>query len=107
MEIKNYPVMYSFTDLENKAHFQYFSFRSTLNTNSPALKGIFSGQKLLKVRYVLENAGESSYADAFNGYATFVTTKSTPFDPDSWTRTKDSSYKNGCLMWTHVHELGM
>ena len=94
-----------YTDLEGKQHFQYFSFRSTLNYNSPALSGIFSNKKSLKVKYILQNAGEASYADAFNGYSTFVSTKSTPFDPDSWTRTRDSSYANGCLTWSHVHDL--
>jgi len=95
-----------YTDLEQKQHFQSFSFRSSINYNSPAIKGLFSNLKSLKVKYVLQNAGKASYADAFNGYSTFVTTKSTPFDPDSWTRTSDSSYNNGMLTWSHVHGLG-
>ena len=66
---------------------------------------LYSNKKSLKVKYILENAGQASYADAFNGYTTFVTSKSTPFDPDSWTRAADTSYVNGCLTWTHVHEL--
>ena len=29
----------------------------------------------------------------------------TPFEPDAWTRSGDTSYQNGCLTWTHVHDL--
>jgi hypothetical protein len=57
------------------------------------------------VRYVVENAGEASYADAFRGYSTFVSSGSTPFDARSWTRTSDASYEDGRLTWTHVHRL--
>lgn len=34
-----------------------------------------------------------------------MTTQPTPFDPEAWSRTTDSSYDNGRLTWTHVHEL--
>jgi len=96
-----------FTTLENKRHFQYFSFRSTLNPNSPAASILLSGgeKKSVKVKYVLENAGEASYADAFEGYSTFVTTNVTPFDSDSWGRVEDAKYEGGRLSWTHVHAL--
>jgi murein tripeptide amidase MpaA len=58
----------------------------------------------IKVRYVIENAGNASFATAYHGYSTFVTTQSTPFLPDSWTRTCDTSVSNdGSLTWTHVH----
>jgi len=35
-----------------------------------------------------------------------VTGKPTPFDPDSWTRTEDTTYdeEKGELSWTHLHE---
>ena len=94
-----------YTELEKKQHFQYFSFRSSINLSSPSIKGIFSNKETIKVKYILQNAGEASYADAFNGYSTFVTTRATPFDPESWTRTNNCSYENGCLTWTHVHDL--
>mmetsp|Transcript_23992 Transcript_23992/g.45854 ORF Transcript_23992/g.45854 Transcript_23992/m.45854 type:complete len:376 (-) Transcript_23992:1111-2238(-) len=94
-----------FTSLENKRHSQYFSFRSTLNPESPAVRESLSGAKSVKVKYVLENAGEASYADAFEGYSTFVTTKATPFDSDSWGRVDDAKYEGGTLSWTHVHTL--
>jgi murein tripeptide amidase MpaA len=58
----------------------------------------------IKVRYVIENAGNASFAGAYHGYSTFVTTQSTPFLPESWTRTSDTSVSNdGSLTWTHVH----
>lgn len=94
-----------YTELEKKQHFQYFSFRSSINFSSPSIKGIFSNKEKIRVKYIIQNAGEASYADAFNGYSTFVTTKSTPFDPESWRRTNNCSYENGCLTWTHVHDL--
>jgi murein tripeptide amidase MpaA len=93
-----------FTDLEQKSHFQSFSFKSTLNLNSPAVRGIFSDKKSIKVKYIIDNAGEASYANAWNGASIFVSTKLTPFDPDSWYRTGDTKYENGCLSWTHVHD---
>ncbi|KAL7550332.1 hypothetical protein ACHAWF_013590 [Thalassiosira exigua] len=96
-----------YTHLEQKQHFQYFSFRSTINPTSPAVRGIFHGKKSLKVRYILVNAGEASYSDAFHSYVPFTTASSTPFDPDEWSRVEsDVEYANGCLTWTHVHPLG-
>ena len=59
----------------------------------------------MKVKYILENAGEASYANAFQGYSTFVTTKVTPFDSNSWGRVDDAKYEGGRLSWTHVHTL--
>lgn len=94
-----------FTDLENKSHFQSFSFRSCINFNSPAIRGIFSGKESIKVKYVVDNAHEASYAEAWNGASIFVTKKSTPYDAGSWHRTTDTTYEKGVLSWTHVHEL--
>ncbi|EJK60286.1 hypothetical protein THAOC_19382 [Thalassiosira oceanica] len=99
-----------FTELESKEHFQYFSFRSTLNRDAPAMKGLFQGKKSIKVKYILENAGktlidcEASYAHAFRGYSTFYT-QTSPFDPDSWRRKDDTAFDGGALTWTHVHDL--
>ena len=95
-----------YTDLEQKQHFQSFNFRATLNHNSKALKGIFGGLKSIKVKYILENAGEASYANAFKGYSTFVSTKANPYDSEAWERTSDCEYnENGQLIWTHVHSV--
>eukprot|EP00581_Thalassiosira_minuscula_P000873 CAMPEP_0183744004 /NCGR_PEP_ID=MMETSP0737-20130205/65510_1 /TAXON_ID=385413 /ORGANISM="Thalassiosira miniscula, Strain CCMP1093" /LENGTH=666 /DNA_ID=CAMNT_0025979639 /DNA_START=256 /DNA_END=2252 /DNA_ORIENTATION=- len=94
-----------FTQLEHKQHFQYFSFRSTLNPDSPAMRGLFHGKKSIKVKYVVDNAGYASYAAAFQGYSTFFTTRATPFDPDSWRRKDDTSVVGKSLTWTHTHEV--
>jgi len=94
-----------FTDLEQKSHSQSFSFRSSINFNSPAIRGIFNDKKSIKVKYIVDNAHEASYAEAWNGASIFVTKKSTPFDPDSWHRTSDTKYEKGFLSWTHVHDL--
>jgi len=95
-----------YTDLEQKQHFQSFNFRATLNHNSKALKGIFGGLKSIKVKYILENAGEASYAAAFKGYSTFVSTKANPYDSEAWERTSDCEFNdNGQLIWTHVHSV--
>ena len=92
-----------YTDLEQKQHFQSFNFRATLNQNSKALKGIFGGLKSIKVKYILENAGDASYAAAFKGYSTFVSTKANPYDSEAWERTSDCEFnENGQLIWTHV-----
>jgi len=94
-----------YTLLENKQHFQYFSFRAALNAHSPTMRGLFSGKKSIKVKYIVENAGEASYASAFEGYRTFVTEGVTPFDPDAWARVEDTRYEGGRLTWNHVHKL--
>lgn len=53
----------------------------------------------------MDNASDASYADAWHGASIFVTNKSNPYDADSWYRTSDTTYENGVLSWTHVHEL--
>lgn len=94
-----------FTQLEQKSHSQSFSFRSSINFNSPAIRGIFSDKKSIKVKYIIDNAREASYADAWNGASIFVTKKLTPFDPESWHRTSDTKFEKGVLSWTHVHDV--
>jgi hypothetical protein len=90
----------SYTHLESKTHFQYFSFRSTLHTSSPQLASLNKKHKI-RVQYILENAGQASYANAFKGYSTFYTTKS-PFD-DDWGRVGETMYdeEKGWLVWNH------
>lgn len=87
-------IVHRFTDLEQKQHFQSFSFRATSKSCNR------------RVKYIVSNAGRASYAPAWNGSAIFVTGKPTPFDPDSWTRTEDTIYdeEKGELSWTHSHE---
>lgn len=87
-----------FTTLEDKAHFQYFSFRSTVQTNH------LSDHLKMNIKYVLANAGESSYPVAWEGTTVFYST--TPFEPDSWRRILNTSYdeKTGQLSWTYDHD---
>ena len=55
------------------------------------------------MKYILENAGDASYAAAFKGYSTFVSTKANPYDSEAWERTSDCEFnENGQLIWTHV-----
>lgn len=87
-----------YTHLESKAHYQYFSFRSTLHLSSSQLASL--NKDTIRVQYILENAGKASYANAFKGYSTFFTTKS-PFD-DDWGRVETSyDEEKGCLIWNH------
>lgn len=79
------------TELEGKRHFQYFSFRSTLSgISTPAT-----------FRYVIENAGQASYAAAWDGFTTFAS--KTLSDPHSWERILDTAYdkESGQLTWTY------
>lgn len=88
-----------FTTLEDKAHFQYFSFRSTVQMDSNDLNEYTT--KTMK--YVLANAGESSYPAAWEGSTVFYS--KTPFEPDSWRRILNTSYdaSKGELSWTFDH----
>ena len=75
----------SYTELEEKHHFQYFAFRSTITTDKP-------------ISYVIENAGETSFPLAWTGSSAFVSRDI--HDPNSWTRALDTSYADGKLTWT-------
>lgn len=81
-----------YTELEKKSHFQYFCFRSTLS-------GV---AQPTNVKFIIANAGEASYAPAWEGFTTFASTMLNK--PESWTRKLDSSYdsKKGWLSWTHT-----
>jgi murein tripeptide amidase MpaA len=82
-----------YTELEEKSHFQYFSFRSTV-----------SGVKKegpVNVEYVVDNAGDASYAEAWDESTVFFS--SSLNDPDSWRRKVDTQYKEGKLAWNHEH----
>ena len=95
-----------YTELEKKSHLQYFSFRSTVQTthnNDAESESYIDGDddKGLSVTYEIINAGETSYANAWNGYTVFHS-KSLG-NPDSWRRNLSTSYKDGKLVWKHVH----
>jgi len=80
-----------FTELEKVHHSQYFSFRSSIQSD---------GENTVK--YVLANAGDASYPSAWEGSTTFYS--SNPSDPSSWKRKVDTSYdaSTGQLSWTHT-----
>lgn len=83
-----------YTELEKKRHFQSFYFRASV-------KGI---KAPTTVNFCVENAGDASYAKAWKGSTTFVT--STPSNPHSWTRKEDTEYDATCghLTWNHRYK---
>lgn len=83
-----------YTELEKVAHSQHFYFRSTVNGDVP-----------LSVKYVIQNAGQASYANAWHDYTTCFSKH--PSDPNSWRRQLDTTYEDGGqLSWTFEHESG-
>ena len=64
LHIKSDP----YTELEKTSHSQHFYFRSTVSTVD----------KPLTVKYVLENASETSYAKAWHGYTVFFSKTPSP-----------------------------
>jgi murein tripeptide amidase MpaA len=82
-----------YTEFEKKCHSQSFYFRSSIrDIDQPT-----------SVKYVLSNAGETSYPSAWEGSTTFFSTS--PSDPNSWLRKLDTTYdaSTGHLSWTHTH----
>jgi len=84
-----------YTELEKKSHLQYFSFRSSVQTDDE------SESEGLPITYEILNAGETSYANAWRDYTVF-STKSVG-DPDSWRREQSTRYEDGKLIWKHDH----
>lgn len=82
LKIKKDP----FTDLEKTNHFQYFSFRSICPNQ--------------KVKYVVENAGDCSYAKAWDDSTVFFSPSLN--DPYSWERLTDTEYRDGKLSWVQT-----
>ena len=85
-----------FTELENIAHMQYFAFRVTLG-------GLLEedGRQEQKVNYVIANAEDVSYPDAWSGTTVFYSTDVE--DVDSWKRNLTTHYGDGKLSWQHTH----
>lgn len=88
-----------YTELENCRHSQYFSFRSIIKAD----ESNGDGDDGKVVNYILSNAGEASYAKAWEGSTIFYSTN--PSDPSSWLRKMDTTYdsETGMLSWTHEH----
>jgi murein tripeptide amidase MpaA len=93
------PDVYS--ELERTAHSQYFCFKSVLSTTATATEE----NNAVTVRYVVENAGEVSYPQAWRGSTTFVGTNLN--DANSWHRALDTTFspESGHLSWTVRHQL--
>ena len=92
LKIKEDP----YTELEKKHHLQYFAFRSTMGASDTADGDI-------SVQYCIENAGETSYASAWEDYTVFYTTQLN--NPDSWRRLQNTGYNKdtGQLSWSYNH----
>ncbi|VEU39369.1 unnamed protein product [Pseudo-nitzschia multistriata] len=85
-----------YTELEKKSHMQYFSFRSSIHTNNAE-----DDKRDVPVTYELLNAGEASYANAWNGSTVFYSKSLS--DPDSWKRAQSTRFVEGKLVWDHIH----
>jgi murein tripeptide amidase MpaA len=86
------PDVYS--ELEQISHMQYFAFRVTLG-------GLEDGQEQ-KVNYIIGNAQDVSYPEAWSGTTVFYTTDVE--DVDSWKRNLTTHYGDGKLSWQHNQE---
>lgn len=80
-----------YTELEHIAHMQYFSFRVTVSK----LK------EPQTINYVIENADQASYPEAWSGTTVFYSKNVE--DVDSWKRNQDTFYMGGKLSWEHEH----
>lgn len=81
-----------YTELEDICHMQYFSFRVMIS-------GVSTPQT---IHYILENAQDVSYPEAWSG--TTVCYSPNVNDVDSWKRNLTTMYTEGKLRWEHVHE---
>jgi len=90
-----------YTELEKTNHFQYFNFRSSLS----GITGDEQKPTTATVKYVVANAGEASYATAWNGSTVFFS-PSDPYDSKPWLRKIDTTYdeQSGELSWTHTFD---
>jgi murein tripeptide amidase MpaA len=90
-----------YTELERTAHLQYFCFKSVLSTTESTAE---ESDKPVTVRYVIENAGQVSYPQAWWGSSAFVGTCLN--DVNSWRRALDTTYspESGHLSWTVQHQ---
>jgi hypothetical protein len=86
-----------YTELEEMHHMQYFSFASTVVSGI----GDEDGADSVTVRYVIANASDASYPEAWPGTTVCYTTS--PDDVDSWRRNVDTFYTQSRLHWEHVH----
>jgi murein tripeptide amidase MpaA len=107
LKIKRDP----YTELEGVSHMQYFSFRSmvvppqrqqhldTTEDRNTLLDN--NNNEVVSVRYEIINAGDASYAGAWDGSTIFYS--SSLDDPYSWKRKNNTFYNKdeGKLSWSH------
>ena len=85
-----------FTELEDIAHMQYFCFRVTLGGLDTK-----SGEEQ-KVNYILANAENASYPEAWTGSTVFYGNDIE--NVDSWLRNLTTHYGDGKLSWQQTHQ---
>ena len=93
-----------YTELEQIAHKQYFSFRVTVSGLPPlaiASSSSSSTPPVVRIKYVIDNAAKVSYPEAWAG--TTVCFSNNFEDVDSWRRNQDTFYTEGKLWWEHTH----
>lgn len=90
-----------FTELENTAHFQYFSFLSSISSPSLSSSSDEQHNNSTVVTYKVINAGDASYAVAWNGATTFYSK-----DRVTWKRVRNTNFdkETGHLSWTFPHQ---
>ena len=77
-----------YCESDKRAHFQWFYFRSSGFQHLPV------GHT---VRYILANAGEASFAPAWNDYKVVYSA-----NREDWRRVQATSYQDGKLVFEHT-----
>ena len=89
VRLKVRPDLY--TELEKINHMQYFCFKAVAKAD-------------VKIRYVIANAGEVSYPEAWpDTTVCFTTTEDYQNVDDSWRRNLTTRYVGEELVWEHTH----
>lgn len=101
-----------YTELERTKHMQHFAFRSTVRGpwNQPFPLDRSSAEPTvptetrptLLVEYVIENAGDASYAQAWDESTVCYSTSLN--DADRWRRNLGTLYRDNKLIWQHRHD---
>lgn len=92
VEVNIQPDVY--TELEQIAHMQYFAFRVTLG-------GLEDEGSQQVINYVISNAQDVSYPEAWSGTTVFYGPDVE--DVDGWKRNLTTHYGDGKLSWQHTH----
>ena len=97
VRVKVRPDLY--TELEKIHHMQYFCFRAVVNSDA-----FPNANDKIKIRYVICNAGTTSYPEAWPDSTVFYTTKDFEASNDSaWKRNLTTRYVAEELVWEHMH----